>query len=232
MKILTEFPIAVESLDHKMPLGAVNDCTKNYDYLNEIESFLRFYQQKENPSFFDLGCAGAGIIEVFSGRGYVAVGVDGTDSVFRGAGSHNWNKWYNEKLFLADIGKDFSIVDENNHIVQFDCISTIEVPEHISYEDQPQFMLNIRKHLKDDGIVIFQAGNETIRTEPRHIGVREDEEWRDLFSQTGFCLFDEKKKFGFPLRNTPRCALPWEDNDPNGTPGKLRSYVYALKKNL
>ncbi len=69
IKLVTEYPVAHDSLDHTDPLGTINDNTRNYGFYNKCRQLYG-----ESLSFLDLGCAGGGLVFEFALNGHVAIG--------------------------------------------------------------------------------------------------------------------------------------------------------------
>jgi len=57
-KIITNKPIAVDSLDHKHPYGVINDNNSAFQYIMEVKNYFK----NNKISVLDLGCAGGQII--------------------------------------------------------------------------------------------------------------------------------------------------------------------------
>ena len=61
IKLVTEYPVAHDSLDHTDPLGTINDNTRNYGFYNKCRLLYG-----EHVRFLDLGCAGGGLVFEFA----------------------------------------------------------------------------------------------------------------------------------------------------------------------
>lgn len=188
MKLITDHPIALNSPDHLCPVGAINDNYTNHELINEI---LDYFKDKK-IKIADFGCAGGQFIVDFIERGAIAIGLEGSPSVFFGRGRANWQNFFNKNLFLCDLTKEFSILDDNSKIVQFDLIHSSEVLEHIEEKNLNIFLKNVKTHLKENGICCFQIGlGEDIRYNNGekfilHQSVFSPEKWIDIFNENGF----------------------------------------------
>ena len=149
-QLITNFPVAKDSPDHKRPLGTKLDNSRSKKYLNRCKEWL-CNNNKNSALILDLGCAGGGCVEDFVKLGYDAYGLEGS----------NYSKKYKraswktipKRLFTCDISRTFDIKRENKGL-KFDIIQSFEVIEHIKYKRLKIFFGNIRNHLKDDGIFI------------------------------------------------------------------------------
>jgi cyclopropane fatty-acyl-phospholipid synthase-like methyltransferase len=98
----------------------------------------------------DLGCAGGQLALDFLSRGHIGVGLEGSDYSAK-IGRVGWKDFYNKNLFTCDLTHEYSVL-KDGELLLFDCITSWEVLEHIAKWDLPQFMSNIVRHMKPDGI--------------------------------------------------------------------------------
>jgi SAM-dependent methyltransferase len=161
IKVKTNNPIAIDSLDHTYPEGVYYDNNVSIRFVDDVQGFFN-----KPINFLDLGCAGGALTIKMHELGNKSIGIDGSDGClnvkdyviehFKGnmpLGHTNWKKYYNEVLFTADITKDYEIL-ENDEILKFDLITCWDVMEHFEPEQINNFLLNVTKHLKPDGIFI------------------------------------------------------------------------------
>jgi len=203
IKIISNKKIAYDSPDHLNPCGSINDNNSSIHYITEVKNY--FNNNKINV--LDLGCSGGQIIVDHISLGDLAIGIEGSDTVLKGAGKKNWDKYHDSNLFLSDITENFTIKDDENTIL-FDVIQMWDVFEHIPEYKIPSVLDNIHKHLKKDGIFLGQISQQI--DEIRHISVFERKKWTNLFEKNGFTL--EKYIFN----NVPRCPLYENSNDYKG----------------
>jgi SAM-dependent methyltransferase len=150
IKVITNYPVAINSNDHLYPLGAKNDNHTSVPFIEEVENYCGA-GKKLNVA--DLGCAGGQLIVDFYKRGHLAVGLEGSDYC-KNAQKYNWNQNYTDTvLFTCDITKEWKVTDNDTEI-KFDCITAWEVLEHIKREDQHNTLKYIYDNLKDDGMLI------------------------------------------------------------------------------
>lgn len=72
IKVVTDHPIAYESLDHTNPLGTMQDNTHHKLFVRRTMEIF------EGPvNHIDLGCAGGGLVFDFLEYGNFSVGIDG-----------------------------------------------------------------------------------------------------------------------------------------------------------
>lgn len=161
IEVKTEFPIAVDSLDHTHPQGVQYDNNISTNFMTNVENH---FGRKIN--ILDLGCAGGGLTVEMHKRGHLSVGIDGSDkcynvsdsqlSHFKGtypAGYDNWNNHLNKILFTADITKPYTIL-KNNDDLKFDLISAWDVLEHFEPEKVDEFLKQVTDKLKIGGMFI------------------------------------------------------------------------------
>jgi cyclopropane fatty-acyl-phospholipid synthase-like methyltransferase len=171
IRVHTEFPIAVDSLDHINPYGVINDNNSNPAYVNEVKQHFN----DVTINVLDLGCAGGAIVVDHINQQDFAIGIEGSDAVFRGAGKGNWEKYHNKNLFFCDISRPFSITEHETPIL-FDYIQTWEVLEHIPTDRLDCFFQNIKACMKKSSLfcgsiamVSCESGN--------HVSVFFKDEW-------------------------------------------------------
>lgn len=161
IKLSTNYPLAIDSDDHKYPEGIWYDNNLNLDFANEIENYFN----NKPINFLDLGCAGGQLVVHMHEKGHTAVGLEGSnhclvidqDIVNRigmePRGKTNWEKYHNKVLFTCDVTKEYSIT-RNSELLQFDLISCFDVIEHFYPDQLDMFFKLVCKHLKPDGLFI------------------------------------------------------------------------------
>lgn len=147
MKILTDYPLALDSADYLDPYGAAQNSSINSLFNQKLYSLYDY-----KISLLDLGCAGGGFVEECNKDGHFAIGIDGSNY----PKNHNLYSWINipDKLFNADISKPFAIIDDADMNVYFDVITAWELLEHIPEKDINIFLNNVLHHLKSNGLFI------------------------------------------------------------------------------
>jgi SAM-dependent methyltransferase len=167
IEIKTNYPIATDSLDHLYPEGVYHDNNVSITFVEELENLCSFTKNVTDfkMNFLDLGCAGGALSVTMHERGHKSIGIDGSDGcinispeVFNHFGRlpygyENWSNYYNKVLFTCDVTKEFSILEDDS-ILKFDVISCWDVIEHFEPESIDTFLIQVKKHLKDDGIFI------------------------------------------------------------------------------
>jgi cyclopropane fatty-acyl-phospholipid synthase-like methyltransferase len=149
MKVITQFPVAVNSPDHIYPWGTANDNHTCLPLINAIEN--HFGGQK--IKFMDIGCSGGQFAVDFFEKGHASVGLEGSNySVIHSRA--NWTKYHNSVLFTCDASKEYTVVDDNSEKVLFDCISSWECIEHIHPDALDQFFKNVANHMHEKSIFI------------------------------------------------------------------------------
>jgi 2-polyprenyl-3-methyl-5-hydroxy-6-metoxy-1,4-benzoquinol methylase len=182
IKVKTNKNIAIDSLDHLYPFGVVRDNNSNINYIREVKNHFN----NEKMTVMDLGCAGGQIIVDHHLLGDVAVGLEGSSNVFRGAGKTNWEILFNQNLFLCDVTEPFIVESEDNHLL-FDYIQMWEVLEHIPENKLPMLFANIKKHLKSTGIFCGSVATHVCPS-GTHVSIFPKTKWIELFNNNGFVM--------------------------------------------
>ncbi len=161
ISVITDFPVAYDSDDHKYPEGTWMDNSLHIPFVDEVET--TFSGRKIN--FMDLGCAGGQLVVEMHNRGHIAVGLEGSDHSISPsldmvkkmgcmpAGYSNWLKYGRDILHTCDVTKDYTVVMDENPL-QFDLISCWDVMEHFYPEQIGTFCSMVSKHLKPGGLFI------------------------------------------------------------------------------
>jgi cyclopropane fatty-acyl-phospholipid synthase-like methyltransferase len=166
----TEYPVALDSLDHVYPLGTRMDNTTNLEFNKRVYAL---YPGK-TISILDLGCAGGGMVKTFADNGHNAVGLEGSDYNYK----HKRSAWLTNpgNLFTCDVSKPFILHNGDRIPYQFDVITAWEFLEHIYEHYLPVLFMNINNHLKPDGLFI----GTTTKCDPSANGVRHHVTRHDL----------------------------------------------------
>lgn len=192
INLKTEFPIAVDSLDHLNPYGVLNDNNSNGNYIEEVRNHF----QKTSISVLDIGCAGGQIVVDHLTMGDTAVGIEGSDNVLQGSGSHNWKNYKDKNLFLCDASRPFSLYKDTEKMC-FDYIQTWEVLEHIPEDRLNVFLANIRESMGTHSIFCGSISlNDCISG--NHVSVFPIKKWCEIFNTNGLSF----EKYIF--QHTPR----------------------------
>jgi SAM-dependent methyltransferase len=146
IEVVTEHPIAIDSLDHKFPLGTKQDNTPDTGFIRDIERHFNTHPLK----FLDLGCSGGQLVADAIRRGHTAVGLEGSDYslVNRRA---NWPQYAGKNLFTCDVSKDFKVLIDSE-VTRFDCITMWDVLEHFVEDDLYGVFENVARNLDRGGI--------------------------------------------------------------------------------
>ncbi len=216
ISLVTDYPVAYESLDHLYPHGTIRDNTR---YPRFVEKCEQIFSAKNGLAFLDLGCSGGGMVLEASLRGHISFGLEGSDSSKKEQRAE-W-RLLGSRLQTCDITKEFLLQREDGAIQRFDIITAWEVLEHIAECDLPQLFRNIKRHLTPDGYFVGSIANwDDIDPDSGvnwHITVHPYEWWRDIFMDYGFEICTEKfhtidlARGGY---NPPHCyERPYPDVD-------------------
>jgi len=184
----TEFPIALDSLDHTQPFGTANDNSVSYAFNKRLFELI----PPEKVRLLDLGCAGGGLVRTIIEAGGFAIGLEGSDYSKR----TNRAEWPNipDYLFTADVTKPFTLKNCTADPVKFNVVTGWEFFEHIAREDVPKVLDNLAKHCTDDAIFI---GSISQNREPHHRTAEPKLWWIQAFNNDGRFVHDQITEFKF-----------------------------------
>ncbi len=173
--------VAVDSQDHKTPLGARRDNSTNPLFNGKL---YNLYADNE-IKVLDLGCSGGAFVKELIDDGHVAVGIEGSDyskKMRRAA----WRD-IPEYLFTCDITKPFTVYDKGKQM-KFDVVTSWELMEHIKEIDIPKVIRNVERHLKPNGMWIMSIANgpSVINGIDLHVTKKPKEWWKEMFLKYGF----------------------------------------------
>ena len=157
INVYTNFRVAYNSPDHLKPEGTKNDNHTSLVFINAMHGILS-KQFSGQQSFLDLGCSGGQLVADFKDKGYISVGLEGSDYslVHRRA---NWATLANTNLFTCDITRPFQITN-NTLNLRFNLITMWDVIEHIKTDELDKVFLNIKNHLK--GYFMATTSDESV----------------------------------------------------------------------
>jgi len=205
MKINTNHPIAINSPDHLYPWGTKADNSTDARFIEEVE----LYFNNKKISFLDIGCSGGQLVVDFHNRGHLSIGIEGSNySVIHQRA--NWPAYHNNILFTCDATHPYTILDDTDNKILFDCITAWEVVEHIAPNELDMFFTNILNHMHDTSIFIgsislvndFHDGNGTFGKKVElHQSVFTEKTWMEEILPRYFNI--EKYPFSAKVRPEP-----------------------------
>lgn len=161
IKVATNYPLAVDSDDHKYPEGIYFDNNLNLEFVKEIENHF----ENKLINFLDLGCAGGQLVVHMHEKGHTAVGLEGSNHClvidqnivnkigFEPLGKKNWERYHDKILFTCDVTKEY-LITNNSEPIKFDLITCFDVIEHFYPEQLDNFFKLICNHLNPNGLFI------------------------------------------------------------------------------
>ena len=155
--------------------------------------------------FLDIG-SGAGFLSERVrefGDDYLAVSLDGN------YGTLLLDTIDKDNHFVLRTDIDYTLVDDNDEIIQFDIITSFEHFEHIQPETFPQFIDNIKKHMNKDSVLYASAASWAYvgEVDRVHCNVKSTDMWKAEMESYGF---EELPTKLFNSNNTSGCGLRWE----------------------
>ena len=220
IKLVTDYPVAYQSLDHLYPHGTIRDNTRYPRFVEKCEELLG---RHDSISFLDLGCSGGGMVLEAALRGHISMGLEGSDCSKKEQRAE-W-RLLGDRLQTCDITKPFQLMNNDGSRHKFDIITAWEVMEHIEEEDLPQLFKNIDDHLAPEGYFIASVANwddiDPISGVNWHVTCHPYEWWKDRFEDAGFSVCSELfapidlARGGY---NPPHCyEAPYPDIDESRT---------------
>jgi SAM-dependent methyltransferase len=185
--IETEKPVAVDSLDHTMPLGAICDNSLSYAFNRKLFGLI----PAQLCRVLDLGCSGGGFVRSILEAGGFAIGIEGSDLSLKTRRA----EWATipDYLFTADVTAPFTLKNCTPEPVKFNVITGWEFFEHISDDDPSGFtdidvvIDNILSHATPDAILICSiSANE----EPHHRTAKPKDWWVDRIANRSMGTWD------------------------------------------
>ncbi len=197
--IETEYPIAVDSLDHTQPLGAKMDNSASYAFNRKLFELI----PAADVRLLDLGCSGGGFVRSILEGGGFAIGIDGSDYSLKRKRAE-WEKIPNH-LFTADITKPLEVHNckwewtedsqgnrrEQHALVKFNVITGWELMEHIPEADIAAVVANIEAHAEPGALFI---GSISSNVEPHHCTAKSKQWWKDRFADLGWKWMPEHEQ--------------------------------------
>ena len=194
-KVLTDFPVAIDSPDHIYPQGTKNILGGPYytwsDGFNPFADEVVDYFKKPDLRVLDLGAASGYLVSDFLKRGCLTVGLEGSNWPVVNQ-VDNWTKLHDKNLFTCDISKPFQILESEKE-VKFDLINAWEVIEHIAPENLATFAKNVYNHLSDEGIFAFSLSpwfepSKVDKKTNLHLSheIKKKSQWEEIFNNFEF----------------------------------------------
>jgi 2-polyprenyl-3-methyl-5-hydroxy-6-metoxy-1,4-benzoquinol methylase len=191
-KVITDFPVALDSPDHIQPWGTMRDNSSNAGLVKEVLDKFG-----EGALVMDIGCSGGQWVRDLAMNGVNSIGLEGSDYSIKTNPREWWISLHNKNLFTCDCSKPFQVL-WNEQPAKFKLITSWAVFEHFKEEDLPTVCENVLKHLDDDGIFIGNIGNEKcpeiINGWVLHQTVKPVHWWNELFSKY-FDILDYHSNF-------------------------------------
>ncbi len=191
ISVHTAKPVALDSPDHIVPRGTLNDNSIHQPFNELLYSIVSVHQIK----LLDLGCAGGGFVKSILDDGGFAVGIEGSDRSKR-QGRAEWAT-IPDHLFTADVTEPFRVVELRKFFptmtpkeseVFFNVITAWEFFEHIATNRLDQVMDNIKRHLEPGGYLIgsISPAYDFNYGVALHQTVQSEDWWTRLFYKFGF----------------------------------------------
>jgi SAM-dependent methyltransferase len=195
-RVITDFPVALDSPDHQIPGGTMHDSSRNPRFNAKLLSLLA----KRPLRVMDLGCAGGGFVKDMVDAGQDAIGLEGSDYSLKWDGPGvpdepnptrkpgRRAEWATipDRLFTCDITRPFRVLQDEGFATEtatFDVVTAWEVMEHLPEERLPTLIVNVLWHLEPAGLWIMSVSTQ--QGGPHHVTVKPREWWVALFERHG-----------------------------------------------
>jgi 2-polyprenyl-3-methyl-5-hydroxy-6-metoxy-1,4-benzoquinol methylase len=205
IRLITDKPIAVNSLDHIHPWGTKQDNSKNLNFNLRLFEWIPL----ESLRVLDIGCSGGGFVKTIHDAGALAIGIEGSDySKVRARA-----EWATipTRLFTADATAPFTIL-ANDSPLKFTVITAWEFIEHIEEPSLEVVFNNIDRHLDVNGVVIMSVSpnDDWVDGVNLHRTIHEAGWWFSTIQKFGFTHHPE-----LIPRFSPDNWIRYEENAPN-----------------
>jgi predicted TPR repeat methyltransferase len=193
MKIRTRYPIAVDSNDHLIPRGALDQQGhEGIEFFAELR--VRYPEIK---SILDLGTGTGAFVANGLADDYEICGIDGTDAVDQ---TLPWAYYKNKVLFHADLRYSFTLGEEKEVYIdefygpteyrvyphKFDLITAWDVMEHLTEDTIGNTLDSITRHLVQQGYFMGTIEFTNTDNELYHHLCKPREWWLEKFTECGF----------------------------------------------
>ena len=176
--------------------------TRDHDVSQNIEALLQYIEGEPPFTILDLGCGPGRDLKVFSERGHIAVGLEGSGRLAAMARAHSGCKvWQRDFLKLDLPGSHFDGVFANAALF------------HVPGQELPRVLRELHTTLKPGG-VLFSSNPHGHNEEGWHHGrygaYYDLETWRRYMSVAGFAeLTHYYRPPGVPREQQPWLAGVW-----------------------
>lgn len=229
-RLVTDFPLALDSSDHLFPKGTSADNTRYPRFVRKCESLFA----NKKLSFLDLGCSGGGMVFEAMLAGHNAFGLEGSDFSYLNQRAE-W-RLLKDSLATCDIAKPFEILDiQTEAFANFNIISCWEVLEHIAEESLDCLFENVKKHLSDSGYFIASVALfddfDPVSGANWHVTIKPKDWWIEKLNNTGLEVVDNIFTTYDMARGSGNPAALWKNQtwDASTSPG-AGFHIVARKK--
>lgn len=179
-RLITDTPVAVDSLDHTHPWGTYGS--------NTSEIFVaKLLSLRTVRNALDIGCAAGDFVKTLADHGVDSVGIEGSDRN-KQSGHGEWTN-IPDRLFTCDASKRFWIYQgDASEPVCFDLVTAWEVFEHIELADLNMFLDNINDHSGLGSWLICSISNDSFISDGAelHRNRQSRDWWLDTFASKGW----------------------------------------------
>jgi SAM-dependent methyltransferase len=176
--------------------------TRDHDVSQNIEALLRHIEGEPPVAILDLGCGPGRDLKVFSERGHIAIGLEGSARLAAMARTYSGCEVWRQDLLKLDLPA-----------VHFDGLFANAVLFHVPSQELPRVLRELRATLKPAG-VLFSSNPRGDNQEGWHYGrygVYHDlDTWRRYMSAAGLVeLTHYYRPAGLPREQQPWLASVW-----------------------
>lgn len=190
---------------------------KNASYRKErfgkerLSLISQYIVNKKSKRLLDVGCGTGGFLEIAKEQGFDVYGQDLGKKLAA---------WTSDRLNIKVFDSPINLLPKS---LKFDVITVFDVLEHV--ESPPQFILELKKHLKRNGIIVFfvphfdSLSSHVMREESNHVCPSEH---LTYFTENSIRVLAEKTRLSIKYLKT--CGIDL---------GDLKSYYeWKGEKNL
>ncbi len=176
--------------------------TRDHDVSQNIEALLKYIEGEPPFTILDLGCGPGRDLKVFSERGHIAVGLEGSGRLAAMARAYSGCEVWQQDFLKLDLpGSHFDGVFANAALF------------HVPGQELPRVLRELHTTLKPGG-VLFSSNphghNEEGWYQRRYCAYYDLETWRRNMSAAGFVeLTRYYRPAGLPRKQQPWLAGVW-----------------------
>lgn len=164
--------------DYDRRAGEFWERTRNHDVAQNVDALLRWVKRETGVRILDFGCGPGRDLRVFSDKGHIAIGLDGSRSFVEMARAFSGCEVWRQDFLALDLPDAY-----------FDGVYANATLFHVPRRELRRVLGQIRSTLKKDGVLFASnpRGNDDEGWSGERYGVWHSiEGWRSFLNDAGF----------------------------------------------